>query len=135
MPSIPLCMIPPFYELCRSVFNCCVFFFFFFSLFFFFFLTCLIVFLEFIYRNVIGQCLTAVGISSYFYDVKAVDSSRSSYGIYGMVNDIGQCLTAVVIIQFVVFSGKDKVQGYWSVFNCDSHLINLFAYLLVVSSL
>lgn len=49
-----------------------------------------------------------------------------------MVNAISQCLTAVVIIQFVVFSGKDKVQGYWSVFNCDSHLINIFAYPLVV---
>lgn len=52
-----------------------------------------------------------------------------------MLNAIGQCLTAVVIIKFVVFSGKDEVQGYWSVFNCDSHLINLFAYPLVVSSL
>lgn len=88
-----------------------------------------------IYRNAIGQCLTAVGISSYFYDVKIVDSSRSSYGIYGMLNAIGQCLTAVFIIKFVVFSGKDEVQGYWSVFNCDSNLINLFAYPLVVSSL
>lgn len=52
-----------------------------------------------------------------------------------MLNAIGQCLTAVVIIKLVVFSGKDEVQGYWSVFNCDSHLINLFAYPLVVSSL
>lgn len=75
-----------------------------------------------------GQCLTAVGISSCFYDVKVVDSSRSSYGIYGMLN-------AVVIIKFVVFSCKDEVQGYWSVFNFDSYLINLFAYPLVISSL
>lgn len=52
-----------------------------------------------------------------------------------MLNAIGQCSTAVVIIKFVVFSGKDEVQGYWSVFKCDSHLINLFAYPLVVSSL
>lgn len=106
-----------------SVFNCCVYF------------QHVLFFLEFIYRNAIGQYLTAVGISSYFYDVKVVDSSRSSYGIYGMLNAIGQCLTAVVIIKFVVFSGKDEVQGYWSVFKCDSHLINLFAYPLVVSSL
>lgn len=122
MPSIPLCMIPPFYELCRLVLTAASIF-------------SMSVFLEFIYRNDIGQCLTAVGISSFFYNIKAEDISRNSYGIYGMVYAIGQCLTDVVIIKCVVFSGKNKVQGYWSVFNCDSYLINLFAYPLVVSSL
>lgn len=51
------------------------------------FLVCFF-FFEFIYCNVIGKCLIVVGISSYFYDVKVVDSSRSLYGIYGMINVI-----------------------------------------------